>query len=386
MQILFVINELSYFLAHRERLAKDALASGHEVTVASGSCHAADIKALDPNIKLIELDLDKHKFRPFADAKLIYTFIKIVRRLRPDIVHCFTIKPILMGGIATALAKLTGAPSRLVWTFAGLGKIYETTDSLGDKIRRWCVTSALRVVSYVSSAHATFENDEDRASMVARKVIPSNRSLTVMGTGIDLELFSMTDRVEQAEDVPVRILMATRLINAKGVNEYIEAARHFRPGGRAQFMLAGIADPTNPDAVEQGVITKAHSDGDIEFLGEVSQRDMTKLLPQTDVFCLPTQLKEGLPRSLLEAAACGVALIGSNQQTIATMVIPDKTGWLVDPFDLTSILDALDEAIHDPKKTARYGWAARQNLENLPVTAEAIWSQFERIYQAPNLT
>jgi hypothetical protein len=58
----------------------------------------------------------------------------------------------------------------------------------------------------------------------------------------------------------------------------------------------------------------------------------------------------------------------------------------VDPFDLTSILDALDEAIHAPKKTARYGWAARQNLENLPVTAEAIWSQFERIYKAPNLT
>ena len=381
MQILFVINELSYFLAHRERLAKDALAHGHEVTVASGSCNVADVQSLHPEINLIELNLDKHKFRPIADAKLIFALLKVIRQLRPEIVHCFTIKPILMGGIATSLAKFMGVPCRLVWTFAGLGKIYEAGQGLGYLLRKWCVTTALRVISAASSVRSTFENEEDRASMVARKVVSLNRSQTVMGTGIDLELFSNKNRPEQPKNAPVRILMATRLINAKGVIEFLEAAKHFRSGGRAHFMLAGIVDQTNPDAVDQSQIELAHRDGDIEFLGEVSQDDMTELLPQIDVFCLPTKLKEGLPRSLLEAAACGAALIGSNQETIANIVVSEKTGWLIDPFDQESFLNALEEAIHNRLMTDQYGKAARLNLESLPVSAEAIWSEFDQIYE-----
>jgi len=326
MKILFVINELSYFLAHREKLAKDALENGHEVMVASGDCCAVDIEKLHPKIELIKLNLDKHRFRPIADTRLVFSLVNIIIRNRPDIVHCFTIKPILVGGLATVLTKFLGVSSRLVWTFSGLGKIYEASQG------------------------------------------------------------SHKNRPEQAEHAPLRFLMATRLINAKGVNEYLTAAKHFRSGGLAHFMLAGIIHETNPDSVDQNQIELAHQAGDIEFLGEISQDDMAELLPRTDVFCLPTQLKEGLPRSLLEAAACGVALIGSDQQTIATMVVPGKTGWLIDPFDIDSILGAVNEAIQNRKKTAQYGIAARQNLESLPVTTEAVWTEFEQIYEATDST
>ncbi len=383
MRILFVINDLAYFRAHRERLAIDASADGHEVIIAAGECNNQSKQNWNQALKLIELKLKRHRTHPLSDAILVMTLLKVIRKTKPDIVHCFTIKPILFGGIATMFARMAGYSSKLVWTFAGLGKVYESNQSIRGKIRQQFVTHVLRLVSKTATAYATFENSADQQFLISKKLVPINRSTTVMGTGIDLSIFTAENRHETNCNAPLRFLLASRLIKGKGILDYLNAAQEMKQKGyEANFLLAGTIDETNPDTVDPNDIELAHDAQIVQFLGAITQEDMPDLLQNTDVICLPTKLREGLPRSLLEAAACGAAMIASNQPAMKKIVVPQETGWLLNPADDHSLKQAMEEAISNPQTTLEYGKNARQNLEKLPVSSDDIWAEFKHIYSS----
>ena len=386
MHILFVVNALDYFRAHRERLAVDLTARGHTVTVAAGNIEEAPLDGWPQNIRLVPLELDKHSFRPLHDLKLIWHIRRLMAEEQPQVVHCFTIKPILMAGLAFALRSRRTAGS-LVWTFAGLGKVFDNPKTPYLKFRKWLVAQSLKMISVFNGAHATFENQADRDSLVAAGVIPDNRAKAIMGTGIDLEHYRLPDFEhgadhEQASDVPLTFLMATRLIGEKGVDNFLKVAAQCKANGAAaRFVLAGMADHANPDVISQDVIDEAVDAGTIEFAGAVSQADMPALLGSADIFCLPTRLREGFPRALLEAASCGVALIATDQLPMRTLIKPGQTGWLVNPPDAAHLQEAVDRALDDPVATRQMGKNARTLVEQLPVDCDSVTDGFLQAYQ-----
>lgn len=385
MHLLFVVNDLAYFRAHRERLALDIQAMGNQVSVVSGNCEGVDMTGWDERINVYPLNLDKHRFRPRTDTRLVLRLRKLMKTIEPDIVQCVTIKPILYGGLAATLCRFTASKPKLLWTFAGLGKVFEPTHSFPKILRRKLVAYALRFVRAVTKSWATFENNADRQFMIDNKVVAGDRAVALMGTGIDTDHFSPGEadtNTEAQDDAPLVFYMATRLIGAKGVHEFLTAAKHLNAdNANCRCVLAGLVDTKNPDAVPEESIMTAVERGDIEYLGAVAQQDIPKTLRAADVFCLPTRLREGFPRALLEAASCGVAIIATDQPPMRTLVPSDKTGWLIEPPTVEELEAKMRLALAQPDLTRQMGRNARELVDSLPVDAPSIAKGFAKVYE-----
>ena len=389
LKILYIANELSYFRAHRENVAISMANDGHEVIVASGEALNTDIKDWPASMKLMSLEMDKHALRLTGDLNLIRHLAKTIRQEKPDIVHAITIKPILMGSLAARLILSTKEQDKIkfIWTFAGLGKIFEPSFKTSINLRKKLVSVALKVCNKRLNAVTTFENKTDQKFMIEQGLTTDNSSHVLMGTGLSLSHYKRDAKTRQRpKSASLVFLMATRLINEKGVDVYLKAAQYFHENtdttDKARFLLAGTRDPSNPDSIDMNIIDKAVSDGCIEFIGAVGQQDMPALFNRADVFCLPTRLREGFPRSLLEAAACGCALIASDQETNRRIVLDGKTGVLLPKADLLNLKNAILTAINNKELNLKMGRAANKYVQSLPVRNEDIVEKFKTIYSA----
>jgi len=374
--VLYVVNDLAYFRAHRQALAAAVARRGCRVFVIAGNCSKNDARANDP-FKLVAIDITRQNLDPVSDFLLARSVRRWVRKNQPDIVHLITIKPALFGALGLVLPMpLSGF--KLALTMPGLGKIYEPGTSLRHRFRRWLTTRGLSFAARRSNASITVENQYDRDRLIGQGIAEPDRVQVIDGTGLDFDHFLP---LEEAKDGPLTFLLATRLLKAKGVGIYIAAARRMRSNGvEARFLLAGLADPTNPDAYEQNLIEDAAAEGVIEWLGPIDQAAMPDLLQQADVFCLPTQLQEGLPRSLMEAAACGCALIAPNQVPVRKFLIDGKTGWLIGRADEKQLAAALSVAMENPEKTRQMGARAAEHIRSLPVSDDDVIQKFARLY------
>ncbi|MDA8869918.1 glycosyltransferase family 4 protein [Rhizobiaceae bacterium] len=372
MHILYVVNELAYFRAHRERLALAMVDRGHRVSVATGEWDGVVPADWDDRVRLHRLDVDRHGNNPLRDTGMAVQVRRIIKAEEPDILHGLTIKPILYGALAAA--SLGSHCPRVVWTFAGLGKVFEPSRSLLARARRKAVSHALRRLQARTNAAATFENEADLKQLVAEGIVPAHRAFRVHGTGLDLSVFCPP---AQPRSGPPVVLMAARLINEKGVDTFLEAASAvgWREGTR--FLLAGPHDPTNPYAVDLASLRSKR----VEWLGPVPQGDMPALFGKADLAVLPTRLREGFPRSLLEAAACGCALIATAQPPMREIVLPGRTGWLLDRPTAASLRAALVAATSDIDRTREMGQAALDCVRSGPYSEETVFEVFARLYE-----
>ncbi len=379
MKILYVVNDIEYFLAHRARLAREIGAEGHEVIIAAGNhwgkAAPKDMAGLDYTL----FDINRQAFSLLGDMKLMHTFSGLIKKHQPDIVHAITIKPILYSAMAAAFlvpARITDS-TRFVMTFAGLGKIFENTGGVWQKVRRFLVEKTLKITSSRLDVVATFENSRDRDLLANKGLFKPERCLAVMGAGIDLDAYKVRQRSGS-----LRVLLASRLINEKGVDTYIAVARRFRNLGiDVEFHLAGAMDRSNPDAVDPEMLARAEADGAIVYRQFVLPADMPGLLAEMDVICLPTRLQEGLPRSLLEAAASGCAMIATDQAACRMIVRSGKTGWLLSKPDEENLYNAVKCAVDDVAETRMMGCRAAKLVRELPVSNRQICNQFLELYQ-----
>jgi glycosyltransferase involved in cell wall biosynthesis len=392
MHVFVLINDFDYFKAHRERLVIDLLGRGHNVTVVCGVPNAAALASLSTEnlpYRIVPVVLDRHRLNPFRDIKLALQVFSLLWQEKPEVLHCITIKPILLGGIATTLARFLGLRTGLVWTFAGLGKVFEPASTRLAHLQRSITILMLRLTGAICSPWTTTENAVDLKHLRQLSAVKDDRSEVVLGTGIDLDLFSPAFTDKHSRTGPLTFILAARLIRKKGVQAYIDAAERARSGGAdARFLLAGIWDAGNPDTVDRKRIEQAHRAGIIEFLGPISQADMPAKLREADVFCLPTLLREGFSRALLEAGSCGLALIASDQPPMRTLIKPGETGWLLEAGGEEATTDALHDAIilacSNPLATRKKGAAARALTCTLPVSADTVCDAFVLIYQRSN--
>ena len=383
LNILYIVNDFSYFRAHREKLAKYMSGAGHIVTVASGEFDGKTPDDWDDKIELHKLSVDRHKLSLFRDMMMVWSLVKLIRNTNADIVHCFTIKPILVAGISCLVAR--NRKRSLIWTFAGLGKIFENGNSFAHNMRQNLVVMVLKFLTWGNSVQASFENSADRDRLVALGILTRDNSKVMMGTGIDLLHFRPIASAKVKPSSDLIFVMASRLIMSKGVDTFLSAARyHNQKNSPCRFVLAGLWDRSNSDSIDEQIIADAVKAGDIEFVGSVSQEEMPILLRRCDAFCLPTRLREGFPRSLLEAAACGLAMIATDQTPMRTLIRPAETGWLVQDGTVDGFYRAIDEAISQPEITRKFGRQARLLVEALPVEVLYVNREFAKLYGLPS--
>lgn len=347
MKVLFVVTEDWYFVSHRLALALAAQRAGYEVAVATREGkYAAAICA--SGIRLIPFELARRAGSALAE---IISLWRLYRRERPDLVHHVAMKPVLYGAFA---ARLAGVPAQLN-AMTGLGWLFASSTGIAAGVMRAAVVRLFAIVLGRPRSLTVVQNPDDLA-MLKHAGVPARRLRLIRGAGVDVETFHPTGSFPSG---PVCIVLAARMLWDKGVGEFVQAAHllHAR-GVRARFVLVGDPDPANPASVSESILRAWHGTCGMEWLGR--REDMPAVLHQAQIACLPSYYREGLPKSLLEAAACGLPIVTTDTPGCREIVRNGENGLLVPVKNPTALADALERLVFDEGLRRRMGERSRQ--------------------------
>ena len=355
-RLVFTANNPDFLVSHRLVLVKGALAAGYDVqVVAPDGDGVATLEAL--GVRVHRWQLDRKGQRAAEEALTIARIVALYRRLKPDVVHQVTIKPVLYGSFA---ARVTGVRG-VVNAVSGLGYIF-LARGLRAEARRRAIAGAYRVALSAPRTRVVLQNDDDEADLRQVGALgPGARVVKIRGSGVDLARFTASP---EPTGTPVVVLPA-RLLRDKGVVEFVEAARMLKAQGvKVRMALVGGLDPGNPTAVTQSELDGWLSEGLVEWWGH--RADMPQVFREANLVCLPSY-REGLPKALLEAAASGRAIITTDAPGCRDVVDFGRLGPLVPVRDAAAIAREVGRLVSPearaPLAAALAAHAARQFSE-----------------------
>lgn len=347
--LLFIVNSAEFFLSHRMPIALAAKEAGYDVHVAT-ALDATVERVSSAGLKWHELPMSRSGVNPFYELWTLWRIVLLLSRLRPGVVHLVTIKPVLYGGIAARLVRIHA----VVASISGLGF---TFSAKGMKAR--LSGAAARLLYGLALRHrnsrTVFQNTQDLETL--RNLMGSRGSDAVLipGSGVDLE--SHTPQ-PFTDDMPM-VLFAARLLVEKGVLDFVEAARLLHKGGvRARFCIAGTTDPGNPNSLTESDVVRLREEGAVEMVGHVS--DIPALMATARVVVLPSFYGEGLPKVLIEAAACGRPVVTTDHPGCRDAIDPGVTGLLVPVRNPLLLSRAIGDLVQDKARCEQMGRAARE--------------------------
>jgi glycosyltransferase involved in cell wall biosynthesis len=299
------------------------------------------------------LRVQRGRANAFFDAQLLVRLTGLYRELRPNIVHHVTVKPVVYGGLA---ARMSGI-GRVVAAVSGLGYVF----TAGAGSRRWLrslVTTLYRIALGGQGVRVIFQNAADRQVFIDRKIVNESACVLIAGSGVDLAAFHPEP---EPPGMPI-VLLPARLLRDKGVIEFAEAAKRLTDAGVvARFQIAGRLDEDNPAGMSRAEIDSLCQRTGVEWLGQ--RDDMAGLYRASHVICLPSY-REGLSKTLIEAAASGRPMVASDVPGCREVVLDDVTGLTVPPRDPWALAKALQRLLMDPALRQRFGQAARRLAES----------------------
>jgi len=355
-RLVFTANNPDFLVSHRLVLVTGALAAGYDVqVVAPDGPGVATLEAL--GVPVHRWQLDRKGQRATEEALTVARIVELYRRLKPDVVHQVTIKPVLYGSLA---ARLTGVRG-VVNAVSGLGYIFLAKGPRAEARRR-AIAAAYRVALGGARTRVVLQNDDDEADLRAVGALgPTAQVVKIRGSGVDLARFTATP---EPTGTPVVVLPA-RLLRDKGVVEFVEAARLLKAQGvMVRMALVGGLDSGNPAAVTRPELDAWLAEAIIEWWGH--RADMPEVFREANLVCLPSY-REGLPKALLEAAASGRAIITTDAPGCRDVVDFGRLGPLVPVRDAGAIAREIGRLIsaeaRAPLASALAAHAARQFSE-----------------------
>jgi glycosyltransferase involved in cell wall biosynthesis len=366
-RLLFIVNSAAFFISHRLPLAIAAREQGFEVLVATPESKAsAHIK--EAGFIFHAIPLSRSGKNPFKELKSLIALYQLIREVNPDLVHLVTIKPIIYGGL---VARILRVPA-VVAAVSGLGYLF-TTETPSSKFLRIWVNYLYRLALGHAHLKVIFQNPADRQVFLRNNACLPSQTVIIRGSGVDLGSYTVSD--EQMDQMVV--VMISRLLKDKGVLEYVAAAKMLKDlGSQARFLLVGDSDEGNPAFIDKFLLEQWQSEGIIELLG--FREDVAQLIEQANLVVLPSY-REGLPKVLVEAAACGRAVITTDVPGCRDAIEPYQTGILVPVRDSHALAQAMKELIDDSNYRQQLGKAGRVLAER-EFAIERIIAAHLRIY------
>jgi glycosyltransferase involved in cell wall biosynthesis len=362
MHILILGNDPKTLVNFRGPLIEAMLAAGHRVTAAgAGPAGSYDAWFSRRGVAYADIPIERAGLNPFTDLKTLRAFLQVMRKVKPDLLFAYMIKPVVYGLIA---AKLAGVERRTAM-IAGLG--YAFTDCPDEAFRARAKRSAVHAAARAAYALALrfadtviFQNPDDRDAFARMRLTRAGQHVgLVNGSGVDLDHFAPKPMPEG----PITFLMIARLLRDKGVYEYVEAARLVkREHPAARFMLVGPFDP-NPAAVRPAEVEAWVREGVIEYGGAVD--DVRPHIAGCHVFVLPTFYGEGIPRTILEAMAMGRPIVTTDMPGCRVAVVDGENGQLVSAGSSRELGCAMLAAANHRPAFASLGTNSRQRAVRL---------------------
>ena len=335
----------------RGGLVKGLVAAGYRVIVVAPEegASADQVRALGAAVEPVAFR--SSRLSPVADLALLVGYGRLFRRYRPRAMLGFTIKPNIFGSIAARIAGV-----RAINNISGLG----TAFLRGRLLRR--VASGLYRRALAGSSTVFFQNDDDCALFVSQRLVRADQTALLNGSGVDLDRF--VPRPERAADGEFRFLLVARLLWDKGVGEFVEAARIVRARHpNARFQLLGFVGADNRSAVPRATLDQWCAEGVVDYLGATD--DVRPAIAAADCVVLPSY-REGLPRSLIEAAAMGRPAIATDVPGCRAAIEVGVTGLPCAPRSASSLADAMERIMSlEPAERTAMGSAARARAERL---------------------
>ncbi len=366
-KLLFVVNVDWFFLSHRLPIALEAMRQGYEVHIAVGiTDRLAEMQS--HGLHVHPLGISRSKTGLGEALKVAGQIWRVYKAVKPDVVHLVTIKPVLMGGI---LARLAGVPA-VVAAVSGLGFVF-LEKGLAAGLRRKLVGVLYRASFGHPNLRVIFQNAQDKATLVQLANLPESKTELIRGSGVDILQFTDSPL---PTGTPI-VMLAARLLADKGVREFVQAARLLKTSGiKARFCLVGTADLHNPTSLTQAELDAYQQEGIVELWGH--RTDMAATLPAACIVVLPSY-REGLPKVLIEAAACARAVVTTDVPGCRDAIEPGVTGVLVPARDAPALSQAIAALVNDPKLCHAMGQAGRVLAEQA-FGIQQVVAQHLRIY------
>ena len=366
MRLLYVVTEDWYFVSHRLPMARAARDAGFEVHVATRVAdHAAAIRA--EGFTLHPVPFSRGLISPLGTLATIRALRRVHRSIAPAIVHHVAVQAAVLGSLAA-----WRRPVRGVNALTGLGYTF-ISGSLKAGLLRPVLSALMRFLLNRPSQTVLVQNNDDRDGMIALGIDP-NRIALIAGSGVDVESWQPLPE----PGGPVTIAFVGRLLADKGIHTLIRAHRLLRQRRTGvELLIAGMPDPANPASLSQAEAEALSREPGIKWLGHVA--DIATLWARAHIAVLPSR-REGLPKSLLEAAACGRPMVATDVPGCREIVRPGETGLLVPYDDAEALASAIEQLAVSAELRARYGAAARR-LAAEKFSAGAVGQQTVDLYR-----
>lgn len=350
MKALLFANTSWYLYNFRLPLAQALRERGHEVILLSPADEYSPL-LIREGFRWVRFDFETRSTNPLRELETTRRLLNVYRREKPDVVHHFTVKCVLYGSLA---AHLTGT-TQIINSITGLGYIFS-----GENPGRRLLQIPLEIIyrRLLKGTAVIFQNPDDRALFLRKKMVQVAQAHLIRGSGVDIRRFTPNP---EPPGLPVVILPA-RLLRDKGIIEFVEAARLLKSRGvDARFVLVGEVDPNNPSTITPQQVREWEQKGLVESWGW--RTDMEKIYASAHIVCLPSY-REGVPKSLLEAAAAGRPIVTTDAPGCREVVRHGENGLLVPPRQVQPLAEALRQLIEDAGARARMGARSRSIAES----------------------
>jgi glycosyltransferase involved in cell wall biosynthesis len=348
-KILYLVSEDWFFVSHFLPLVKAARACALDVVVATRVDRQRPVLEA-AGCRVVTLPIQRSRLGPLALLREIAAIGALLRREQPDVVHCIALRMVILGGIASVQAR----SGSLVLAVTGLGTLWVNADvksAAGRGLVRWVIR---RLVG--RGAHVVFENTDDPHEF---GLDPDAAAVTILpGAGVDPAKFPP---VPEPATPPVKFAVVSRMLRTKGIAQAVETVRQVRAAGAAvELHLFGDPDPTNRESCTATELRAWAAEPGIAWHGRTG--DVAQVWRDHHAALLLTSYREGLPRTLVEAAASGRPIVATDVPGCREIVRDGIDGFLVDAASIDGAIAAVRRLAADDTLRRRMGGAARERF------------------------
>ncbi|MDB4498015.1 glycosyltransferase family 4 protein [Gammaproteobacteria bacterium] len=355
LKLLYIINVDWYFLLHWLDRAAAAKNAGYEVHIAMTITDKKTIGKLE-NLGFFvhDIPIRRKSINPLKELSSIIAIYRLISQKKPDIVHSVTIKPNIYAGTICRLKSIPCASA-----ITGLGTTFSSRREGARKVAQQGIKKLYQVAFGGKRSLVLFENGDDLNIMVNGNVITKAQAIHIHGAGVCTSHYHV---VEAPDAPPIKVLFAARLLKNKGLHTLVNAIKKLKQDGLdINLLVAGIIDDDALGTIPIKQLEQWDSQSYIQWLGQVD--DMFPLISSAHIVCLPTQYGEGVPRILIEGAACGRPLVATDVPGCREIVIHGQSGLLVTPGSENELAAALTTLINEPKTRDAMGKRGRNLVE-----------------------